>query len=60
MGYHLSWDTYEPSMEWLTAIRDFRIPTQPYIADVRLWFGLVNQLAPLLANAPPRAPFRDQ
>jgi len=35
VGYHLGWDTYEPSMEHLTAIRDFRMPAQPSTTDIR-------------------------
>jgi len=59
VGYHLGWDTYKPAEERLTAIRDFRMPAQPSITDVRSWFGFVNQLAPFLATAPLMAPFRD-
>jgi len=56
VGYHLGWDTYEPSTECLTAIRDFRILAQPSITDISSWFGLINQLAPFLATAPLMAP----
>lgn len=54
--YHLVWDTYEPSMERLTANRYFRMPLQPSITDVSSWFRLVNQLAPFLVTAPLMAP----
>ncbi|XP_076043631.1 uncharacterized protein LOC143026747 [Oratosquilla oratoria] len=45
-GYHLDWDTYKPTTECLTAIRDFEMPEKPSITNVRSWFGSVNQLAP--------------
>ena len=35
------------------------MPDNPSIADIRSWFGLVNQVAPFLATAPVMAPFRD-
>ena len=59
VGYHLAWDTYKPTEERLTAIRDFQMPEKPSITDVRSWFGFVNQLAPFLATAPLMSPFRD-
>lgn len=58
-GYHLGWDTYEPTAERLAAVKDFTMPAQPSITVVRSWFGLVNQLAPFLATAFLMAPFRD-
>ena len=35
------------------------MPKQPSITDIRSWFGLVNQLVPLLAVSPLMEPFRD-
>ena len=35
------------------------MPDNPSIADIRSWFGLVNQVALFLATAPVMAPFRD-
>ncbi|XP_066946055.1 uncharacterized protein [Macrobrachium rosenbergii] len=35
------------------------MPSEPSIADIRAWHGLVNQLAPFMATAPVMAPFRD-
>lgn len=58
VGYHLAWDTYKPTEERLTAVRDFTMPDKPSITDVRSWFGFVNQLAPFLATAPLMSPFR--
>ena len=35
------------------------MPENPSIADIRSWFGLVNQVAPFLATAPVMVPFCD-
>ena len=59
VGFRLSWETYQPAAERLSAIRGFSMPEQPCIKDVRSWYGLVNQLAPFLATAPLMEPFRD-
>ncbi|XP_045122674.1 uncharacterized protein LOC123511117 [Portunus trituberculatus] len=59
VGYHLAWDTYKPTEERLSAVRDFKMPDKPSITDVRSWFGFINQLAPFLATAPLMSPFRD-
>ncbi|XP_045111712.1 uncharacterized protein LOC123504872 [Portunus trituberculatus] len=34
VGYHLDWDTYRPTEEHLTAIKDFRMPEKPSITNV--------------------------
>lgn len=59
VGYHLTWDTYEPTDERLAAIKGLRMPAQPSITDVRSRCGLMNQLAPFLATVPLMTPFRD-
>ena len=59
VGYHLSWEGYRPTDDRLAAIRDFKMPTQPTITDVRSWYGFVNQVAPFVATAPVMEPFRD-
>ena len=59
VGYHLGWEAYKPTEDRLSAIRNFALPSQPSITDIRSWFGFVNQLAPFLATAPIMAPFRD-
>ena len=59
VGFHLSWDEYAPTSDRLAAIRDFNMPAQPSITDIRSWFGFVNQIAPFLATAPIMEPFRD-
>ena len=43
----------------LSIIGNFPMPDNPSIADIRSWFGLVNQVATFLAAAPIMAPFRD-
>ena len=58
-GYHLGWDGYKPTEDKLSAIRNFPMPEQPTISDIRSWFGLVNQMAPFLAVSPLMQPFRD-
>ena len=40
-------------------LKNFPIPDNLSIADIRSWLGLVNQVAPFLATAPVMAPFRD-
>ena len=40
-------------------MREFKMPTQPSITDIRSWYGFVNQVAPLLATAPIMEPFRE-
>lgn len=59
VGFHLGWDHYQPTPERLAAIRDFPMPSQPTITDIRSWHGMVNQLAPFLATAPLMEPFRE-
>ncbi|KAK4313454.1 hypothetical protein Pmani_015211 [Petrolisthes manimaculis] len=59
VGFHLGWEEYRPTEDRLAAIRNFTVPAQPTITDIRSWFGFVNQLAPFLAAAPVMTPFRD-
>ena len=59
VGYNIGCDDYKPSDDMLSAIRNFPMPDNPSLADIRSWFGLVNQVAPFLATAPVMAPFRD-
>ena len=59
VGYSVGWDDYKPSDDMLSAIRNFPMPDNPSIADIRSWFGLVNQVALFLATAPVMALFRD-
>ena len=59
VGYDLGWESYHPTSDRLAAIRDFPMPSEPTITDIRSWHGLVNQLAPFMATAPVMAPFRD-
>ena len=57
VSYHIGWEGYRPSNDVIAAVRDFPMPENPTITDIRSWFGLVNQLAPFLAMAPMMAPF---
>ncbi|XP_063863888.1 uncharacterized protein LOC135102537 [Scylla paramamosain] len=59
VGFFLDWDSYQPAVERLSAIRALSMPDRPSIKDIRSWFGLVNQLAPFLATAPLMEPFRN-
>ena len=43
----------------LSAIKEFPMPTEPSITDIRSWFGLVHQLAPFLVSTPIMEPFRE-
>ena len=56
--YHLGWDKYSPSEDMLVAIREFPMPNEPSISDIRAWFGLVNQLTPFFATSKAMEPFR--
>ena len=58
-GYHLGWDKYGPPEDMLVAIREFPMPNEPSISDIRAWFGLVNQLTPFFATSKAMEPFRD-
>ena len=59
VGYELDWDNYRPSIERMSAIKNFPMPDSPTITDIRSWFGLVNQVAPFVAIAPVMEPFRE-
>ncbi|MPC96431.1 hypothetical protein E2C01_091689 [Portunus trituberculatus] len=57
VGFSLGWEQYKPSSDKLVAIKQFPMPSQPSITDIRSWHELVNQLAPFMATAP--EPFRE-
>ncbi|XP_068231981.1 uncharacterized protein [Palaemon carinicauda] len=59
VGFNLAWEAYKPTEEGLAAIKNFPMPRQPSITDVRAWYRFVNQLAPFLATAPIMIPFRE-
>ncbi|XP_076042081.1 uncharacterized protein LOC143025983 [Oratosquilla oratoria] len=59
VGFHVGWDAYKPTDERLAAIRNFSMPAEPSLTDVRSWHGFVNQMAPFLATAPIMEPFRE-
>ncbi|MPC48894.1 hypothetical protein E2C01_042680 [Portunus trituberculatus] len=52
-------DGYKPMEGRLAAVRNFDMPTEPSLIDIRSWHGFVNQLAPFLATAPVMEPFRE-
>lgn len=59
VSFHVGWDTYKPTEERLATMRNFDIPAEPSITDIRSWYGFVNQLAPFLATASLMEPFRE-
>ena len=59
VGYHVGWDDYRPADHMLAAIKDFPMPAEPTISDIRAWFGLVNQIAPFVIKTPVMEPFRE-
>ncbi|XP_064106861.1 uncharacterized protein LOC135215838 [Macrobrachium nipponense] len=59
VGFNLGWEAYKPTEERLAAIKNFPMPCQPPITDIRAWYGFVNQLAPFLATAPIMNTFRE-
>ncbi len=58
-GFNLGWESYTPSTDITGAIANFPMPEKPAIADIRAWFGLVNQLAPFFATSKVMLPFRE-
>lgn len=59
VGFRLGWDAYKPTEEHLAAIKNFPMPDNLSISDIRAWYGFVNQLAPFLAKAPIMNTFRE-
>ena len=57
MGFHLVWEHYQTISERLAAIREFAMPHQPTISNIRSWHGMTNQLVPFLATD--MDPFRE-
>ncbi len=55
-GFNITLDSVKPCEKYLRAIYEF--PTPKNIADVRSWFGLLNQVAYAFAIAPRMQPFR--
>ena len=58
-GFHLGWNHFSPSSNTLAAIKDFPMPEEPTITDIRAWFGLVNQLCPFLLTSQLMKPFQE-
>ena len=59
VGFHVGWENYRPCDDMLRSIKEFQMPVQSSLADIRAWFGIVNQLVPFLVSAPLMSPFRD-
>ena len=59
VGYDVDWESFKPSDNTLSAIKDFPMPSEPRLVDIRSWYGLVNQIAPFITVSPVMAPFRD-
>ena len=59
VGYNVGWDGYRPSDNMISAIKNFPMPAEPSLTDIRAWFGLVNQIAPFLASSALMEPFRE-
>lgn len=57
--FHLGWEECHSTGEILATIRNFSLPETRSILNIKLWFGLVNQLAPVMATALVMKPFRD-
>lgn len=34
VGLHVGWNSYKPTDERLTAVRDFSMPTKPTLTDI--------------------------
>ena len=58
-GFHLLFDGYRPSDDTISSIRDFPMPEQPTITDIKAWYGLVNHVAPFLITTELMKPFRE-
>ena len=41
-GFILGWELFRPSEKKMLAIKNYTMPDQPSITDIRSWFGLVN------------------
>ena len=59
VGYHVGWNSYRASNDMLNSIKQFPMPENPTISDIRAWFGLINQVAPFIASSSYMQPFRD-
>ena len=57
VGYNIGWLDYHPSDDMFKSIKEFNMPANPTLTDIRSWFGLVNQLNPFLATSRLMSPF---
>ena len=56
-GFSIGKDYVKPSPKILESINNFPVPKT--IADIRGWFGLINQVSPFFASRPVMQPFRE-
>ena len=56
-GFMIGKDYVKPAPKILESIKDFPVPKN--IAEIRGWFGLVNQVSPFFATRPVMQPFRE-
>ena len=38
VGYQIGWDIYKPSKEMLSAVKEFPMPENPSLSDIRSFF----------------------
>ena len=58
-GFTIGWENFSPSMKTISAIKDYLMPPNPTITDIRSWFSLVSQVAPFLITTELMQPFRE-
>jgi hypothetical protein len=58
-GFTIGWENFSPSMKTISAIKDYPMPPNPTITDIRSWFSLVGQVAPFLITTELMQPFRE-
>ena len=59
VGFNVGWENYRPSDSTMHAIENFPMPDEPSLADIRSFYGLVNQIAPFIATSSLMEPFRE-
>ena len=56
-GFDVTMTGFKPPQRIIDAIKDFPVPTR--IADIRSWFGLVNQVAYTFSQTEAMLPFKE-
>ena len=54
-GFEMTQEENKPLKKIITAIKDFQVPTS--ITNIRVWFGVINQLSYTFPKAPIIEPF---